>query len=158
MECLLSETGGATVTKPDNGFNGTGLEALFTRRSTKPSFSADSSNLSGGAIAGITVGVVAAVAISIAALVFLIVRKRRRNQAAIRDQKDRTPADPRSDTYTNPAELEGRQTANEMGTGANMVEKPPDGVIAEVPAKEPPAAELSAETPPVEMDGTGVRN
>lgn len=102
---------------------------------------------------------VAAVAIAIAVLVFfLIVRKRRRNQAAIRDQKDRIPVDPRSDTYTNPAELEGRQTANEMGTGANMVEKPPDGVIAEVPAKEPPAAELSAETPPVEMDGTGVRN
>ena len=102
---------------------------------------------------------VAAVAIAIAALVFfLIVRRRRRNQAAIQNQKDRTPVDPRSDTYTNPAELEGRQTANEMGTTANMFEKPPDGIIAEAPAKEPPAVELSAETPPVEMDGTGVRN
>ena len=97
---------------------------------------------------------IAAVAISIAALVFfLIVRKRRRNQAAIRDQKDRTPADPRSDTYTNPAELESKQAAHEMGTGASVYEKPPDGVIAEVPAREPPAAELSAET-----DGTGARS
>lgn len=167
---LYSETGGATVTKPDNGFDGTGLEALFSKRSTKlssatPSANSNSSNLSGGAIAGITVGVVAAVAIAIAALVFfLIARKRRRDQAAaIQNQKDRTPLDPRDDTYTNPAELEGKQTANEMGTKANIFEKPPDRVIVEAPATELAAVELSAETPRdrsqiAETDGAGARN
>ena len=129
------------------------MEALLSKRNKSLS-SANSSNLSGGAIAGITVGVVAAVAFAIAALVFfLIARRRRRNQAAIQDQKGHIPLDPRSDTYTNPAELESKQAAHEMGTGASVYEKPPDGVIAEVPAREPPAAELSAET-----DGTGARS
>ena len=133
------------------------MEALLSKRNTNlpsSSSSAKSSNLSGGAIAGITVGVVAAVAIAIAALVFfLIVRKRRRNQVAIQEQKDHNPVDSRKNTYTNPAELESKQAAHEMGTGASVYEKPPDGVIAEVPAREPPAAELSAET-----DGTGARS
>ncbi|RMZ37923.1 kelch repeat protein [Aspergillus flavus] len=91
-----SETGGATVVSPKDGFNSTSMESLFKKRNnatdsgisststsstTGQSSSGSKKSLSGGGIAGVTVGCVAGVGL-IAGLAWFLARRHRKAKAA----------------------------------------------------------------------------
>ncbi|KAB8270496.1 hypothetical protein BDV30DRAFT_228886 [Aspergillus minisclerotigenes] len=91
-----SETGGATVVSPKDGFNSTNMESLFQKRNnatdsgtsststsstTGQSSSGSKKSLSGGSIAGVTVGCVAGVGL-IAGLAWFLARRHRKAKAA----------------------------------------------------------------------------
>ncbi|KJK61802.1 Kelch motif [Aspergillus parasiticus SU-1] len=91
-----SETGGATVVSPKDGFNSTSMESLFKNRNnatdsgtsststsstTGQSSSGSKESLSGGGIAGVTVGCVAGVGL-IAGLAWFLTRRHRKAKAA----------------------------------------------------------------------------
>ena len=71
------------------------MEALLRKRNKSLS-SANSSNLSGGAIAGITVGVVAAVAIAIAARETGVQFAFPTRTVQVIEENPETPSDPRT--------------------------------------------------------------
>lgn len=143
IEYLSSKTGGATVTKPEDGFGSTDIANLFKIKKTVPSSSASpsststaqsgtsSSSISKGGIAGATVGAVAGAA-ALSGLAFSIIAyKRLRNAKRNLDITDING----KDRQPHLAELHGEERPVELGMSE----------VAEMSANNVPPQELPAD-------------
>ncbi|KAE8364758.1 hypothetical protein BDV27DRAFT_172122 [Aspergillus caelatus] len=148
-----SETGGATVVSPKDGFNSTSMEDLFKKRNnvtdsgtsstsapgtTGQSSGSSKESLSGGGIAGVTIGCVAGVGL-IAGLAWFLTRRHRKAKAASSSrlawQSDASaipPPDqsPRKELYGSGPEV------HEMGVRDQpRFEMPAENMAVEMPAE-----------------------